>query len=300
MEQPNYHYLHYFWVVAREGSILAAARKLLVSQPTISTQIRALERWLGQPLFHRRGRRLELTEMGRVALRYADEIFSLGGELRETIRGRPAGRAMRFNVGVSDVVPKLIAYRLLEPALRLGEPVELNCREGKSERLLGELAVHELDLVISDSPAAPGVSVRAFSHLLGESSVGVFGPARHARGLRRRFPACLAELPVLLPAETCAIRRTLDGWLQSSGIVPRVAGLFEDSALMKAFGAAGVGLFFSPSVIAREIGRQYGVAMIGELPKMTERFYAISVERRTRHPAVRAVSEAARSGLFHA
>lgn len=298
MDQPNFHYLLYFWTVAREGSILAACKKLLVSQPTVSTQIRSLERSLGQPLFHRRGRRLELTEMGHVALRYADEIFTLGRELSETFRGRPAGRKLRFTVGVADVVPKLIAYRLLEPALQLSEGVELICREGKSDRLLADLAVHELDIVLSDAPIGPNVNVRAFSHLLGESSLAVFGPSSEAKKLRKRFPQCLSEEPLLLPAENCTIRRVLNQWFTSNGIAPRVAGQFEDSALLKAFGQAGVGLFFAPTAIAREIEQQYRVELIAEVSDVRERFYAISIERRIRHPAVLAVSDSAKRSLF--
>lgn len=298
MEQPNFHHLHYFWHVAREGSILAACRKLLVSQPTVSAQLRALENALGQPLFHRRGRRLELTDMGHLALRYADDVFSLGRELVETFRGRPPGRRLRFTVGVADVVPKLIAYRLLEPALRIGQGVELLCREGKSDRLLAELALHELDLVLSDAPVGPSANVRGFSHVLGESPVAAFAPSSRARALRRRFPRCLSEEPLLLPAENCTLRRALNHWFFAHGVSPRVVGQFEDSALMKAFGAAGVGLFFSHSVIADEIERQYGVRRIGELPDVTERFYAISIERRIRHPALLAVAASARRGLL--
>ena len=298
MEWPNFHHLLYFWTVAREGSILAACKKLYVSQPTVSAQIRALERALGQPLFARRGRRLELTEMGHVALRFAGEIFTLGRELAETFQGRPAGRGLRLVVGVADVVPKLIAYRLLEPALQLPERVELICLEGKSDRLLAELAVHELDLVLTDAPVGPSVNVRAFSHLLGECGLAVFGTAPLAKRFKKGFPASLAEAPFLLPTETCAIRRELNQWFFSQGITPRVAGQFEDSALLKTFGQAGRGLFCAPTAIAGEIEQQYGVQRIGVLDRIRERFYAISVERRIRHPAVLAISTAAKRELF--
>jgi LysR family transcriptional activator of nhaA len=212
MEWPNFHHLLYFWTVAREGSILAASTKLYVSQPTISAQIKALERSFGQPLFTRRGRRLELTELGHVVLRYADEIFTLGRELAETVRGRPAGRALRFVVGVADVVPKLIAYRLLEPALELPEPVELLCREGKSEQLLAALAVHDLDVVLTDAPLGPNANIRAFSHLLGECGLIVFGVAALARKYRKEFPRSLRDAPLLLPSEVCTTRRALTQW----------------------------------------------------------------------------------------
>ena len=298
MDQPNFRYLLYFWTVAHEGSIQAACKKLFVSQPTVSTQIQALERSLGQPLFHRRGRRLELTEMGHMALRYADEIFTLGHELTEIFRGRPAGGAIRFTVGVADVVPKLIAYRLLAPALELPGGVELICREGKSDKLLADLAIHELDLVLSDAPVGPNVNVRAYSHLLGESPLAVFGTAALARKYRSRFPHSLAEAPLLLPAESCTIRRTLNQWLFTHGITPHVAGQFEDSALLKAFGHAGVGLFFAPLAITGEIERQYGVEQIAQCLDVREHFFAISIERRIRHPAVLAISQAAKQQLL--
>jgi LysR family transcriptional activator of nhaA len=298
MEWPNFHHLLYFWTVAREGSIMAACKKLYVSQPTISAQLRALERSLGHALFTRRGRRLELTEMGHVALRYADEIFTLGRELTDTLQGRPTGRGLRLVVGVADVVPKLVAYRLLEPALQQPESVELVCLEGKSDRLLADLAVHELDLVLSDAPVGPSVNVRAFSHLLGECGTGVFATPRLARRFRKDFPAGLAEAPLLLPTETCTIRRELNQWFFSQGISPRILGQFDDSALLTVFGQAGRGVFFAPAAIAAEMIQQYGVVHIGTLERVRQRFYAISVERRIRHPAVLAISTEARRELF--
>jgi len=298
MEWINFHHLLYFWTVAREGSILAACKKLYVSQPTVSAQIRALERSLGHSLFARRGRRLELTDMGHVALRYADEIFTLGRELADTFEGRPPGRGFRLIVGIADVVPKIIACRLLEPALQLPESVELVCLEGKSDRLLAELAVRELDMVLTDAPVGPNVNVRAFSHLLGECGLAVFGAAPLAKKFKRGFPASLAEAPFLLPTESCVLRRELNQWFFARGLTPRIVGQFEDRALMKAFGQAGCGLFFGPAVIAREIETQYGVEAIGAVDGVRERFYAISVERRIRHPAVLAISTTARRDLF--
>jgi len=297
MEIPNYHHLYYFWTVAREGSILAACKNLLVSQPTVSSQIRALERSLGHPLFHRRGRRLELTELGHITLRYADEIFTLGRELKEALRGQPSGRVPRFIVGVADAVPKLIAYRLLEPALHLTGGIEIVCREGKPDKLLADLAIHELDLVISDAPIGPNVNVRAYSHLLGESELAVFGVPSLAKKYGPRFPASLSEAPFLLPAETCTIRRIINQWMLTEGISPRLIGQFEDSALLKAFGHAGVGLFFGPVAIADEIEHQYRVVTLGKIPKLREQFYAISIERRIRHPAILAVSGSAKQTL---
>ncbi len=298
MEWLNYHHLLYFWVVAREGSVTRAAAELRLGQPTISAQLRALEDSLGEKLFRRVGRNLVLTDVGRDVLRYADEIFSLGRELLDSVKGRPTGRPMRFLVGVCDVVPKIVAYRLLQPALELPEPVRMICREDKSERLLAELALHSFDLVLSDAPIGPTVKIRAFSHLLGECGVTFFGAAKLARAYRRSFPRSLQGAPVLLPTDNTALRRSLDHWFDELGIHPVVRGEFEDSALLKVFGQAGVGIFAVPSVTESEVRERYGVEMIGRVESVRERFYAISGERRLKHPAVIAITEAARSKLF--
>jgi LysR family transcriptional activator of nhaA len=297
MEWLNYHHLRYFWAVAREGSVTRAAEKLHISQPTVSAQIRELEEALGERLFLRTGRTLALTDVGRTVFRYADEIFGLGRELLDTVKGRPTGRPARLSVGIANVVPKLVAYRLIEPALQLPEPVLIECVEDRPDRLLAELAVHTLDVVLNDAPVGPLVNVRAYSHLLGDCSVTVFGVpalARHAR----RFPASLDGAPFLLPTQNTALRRGLDQWFDEQRIRPQVVGEFEDSALLKVFGQAGRGLFTAPTAIADEVRRQYGVRRIGEIEPVRERFYAISVERRLKHPAVVAISEAARQGLF--
>jgi len=297
MEWLNYHHLRYFWAVAREGSVTRAAEKLHISQPTVSAQIRELEEALGERLFLRTGRTLALTDVGRTVFRYADEIFGLGRELLDTVKGRPTGRPARLSVGIANVVPKLVAYRLIEPALQLPEPVLMECVEDRPDRLLAELAVHTLDVVLNDAPVGPLVNVRAYSHLLGDCSVTVFGVpalARHAR----RFPASLDGAPFLLPTQNTALRRGLDQWFDEQRIRPQVVGEFEDSALLKVFGQAGRGLFTAPTAIADEVRRQYGVRRIGEIEPVRERFYAISVERRLKHPAVVAISEAARQGLF--
>jgi LysR family transcriptional activator of nhaA len=302
MEWLNYHHLLYFWTVAREGSVTRASEQLYLSQPTISAQIRALERALGDKLFVKSGRRLVLTEIGRVVFRYAEEIFTLGRELTDTLKGRASGRTLgrpvRFLVGIADVVPKLIAYRVLEPALRLPEPVHIICMEGKSERLLAELAVHELDLVLTDSPISPSVKVKAYNHLLGECGVTVFAPAKLSARYKRNFPRSLQDAPFLLPTENTASRRLLDQWFNSQDIRPNVVGEFEDSALLKVFGQTGLGLFAASSVIEEEIKTQYGVRPIGRIDTVRERFYAISIERKLKHPAVVAISEAARQELF--
>ena len=298
VEWLNYHHLLYFWVVAREGSVARASKQLRLTQSTISTQIRALEEVLGEKLFRRLGRNLVLTEMGQVVARYADEIFTLGRELMDTVKGRPTGRPVRLVVGVADVLPKLIAYRLLEPAYRLPEPIRIICREGKHDHLIAQLALHDLDLVLTDSPIGPTVRVRAFSHLLGECGVTIFGPAPLAARYRRPFPRSLNGAPFLLPTDNTTLRRSLDQWLEAEGIRPMVIGEFEDSALLKVFGQSGAGLFAAPSVIEAEVRRQYSVQIVGRVEAVIERFYAISVEHKLKNPAVVAISEAARQKLF--
>ncbi len=298
MEWLNYHHLLYFWAVAREGSIAAATQVLQLTQPTISAQVRALEKSLGEKLFTRVGRNLQLTDVGQVVFRYADDIFSLGRELQDTLKGLPTGAPMQLMVGVADAVPKLIAYRLLAPALRLPEPIRIICREDKHERLLTELATHALDVVLSDAPVGPLVKVRAFSHLLGECGVTVFGPPLLASRYRRGFPRSLTGAPFLLPTDSTPLRRALEQWFKATEIYPVVVGEFDDSALLKAFGQAGVGLFAAPSAIETEIRHQYHVRVVGRVESIQERFYAISVERKLKHPAVVAILEVAREKLF--
>jgi LysR family transcriptional activator of nhaA len=298
MEWLNYHHLLYFWMVAREGTIAAACEKLRLAQPTISTQLRLLEDALGAKLFSRSGRTLVLTETGRLVYRYAEEIFSLGQELQDVLKGRPVGSPVRFNVGVADVVSKLVAYRLLAPAMTLSEPVHVTCFEGKSSDLLARLAIHELDVVLADSPITPDVKVRAYNHELGACGMLVFGARTLSDRYRKGFPKSLDGAPFLLPTANTAVRRALDGWFDRSKIRPRAVGEFEDSALLKAFGQAGVGLFAAPSVIEDEITRQYRVRVVGQVPEVRERFYAISVERKVKHPAVLALVSAAKGQLL--
>jgi LysR family transcriptional activator of nhaA len=298
MEWLNYHHLLYFWVVSREGSIARACTQLLLTQPTISSQIRALEKSLGEKLFTRVGRRLVLTETGQVVYRYADEIFSLGRELCDVLRGRPTGRPLKLVVGVTDVLPKLIASRLLEPALHLAEPVQIICREGKADALLAELAVHRLDLVLSDAPVGPTARVRVFNHLLGECGLSFFATASLAAKYRRRFPQSLEGAPVLLPTEDTSLRHALEQWFDALGLRPRLHGEFEDSALLKAFGQAGHGLFPAPTAIEREVLRQYSVRVVGRAETVKMQFFAISVERKLKHPAVKAIADTARGKLF--
>jgi LysR family transcriptional activator of nhaA len=294
----NYHHLLYFWVVAREGSIVRAAAQLHLAQPTVSAQISRLERSLGAKLFQRAGRNLQLTDTGRVVYRYAEEIFTLGRELTDVVKGRPTGQPLRFTVGVPDSLPKLIVFRLLQPALALPEPIRLVCEEGKFDALVAGLATHDLDLVLSDMPMPSNVRVKAFSHALGQCGVAFFATPKLARQFRRNFPLSLAEAPLLLPSDTTTLRRLLDQWLDEHGIRPRIAGEFQDSALLKVFGQEGLGVFPAPAAIVDEIQRQYRVRHVGTLRDLHERYYAISVERRLKHPAVLAISSAARFQLF--
>jgi len=298
VEWLNYHHLLYFWVVAREGGLVPAGKVLRLSHPTLSAQIHALEGELGEQLFIKQGRRLALTEMGRVVYRYADEIFTLGREMLDTLQGRSSARGLRLDVGIADVVPKLIVRQLLQPALALAEPARLICHEDKYEKLLASLALHELDIVISDAPVPPGGSVRAFHHLLGETGISFFGSkplaARHKRG----FPHSLDGAPMLLPLENLTLRRLLNQWFERVGIRPRVVAEFEDSALLQVFGGDGVGVFAAPSVVEAQVIEQYGVQLIGRTDQVRERFYAISVERRLKNPAVVAICDAARHELF--
>jgi LysR family transcriptional activator of nhaA len=300
MEWLNYHHLLYFWTVVREGGVVRAAEKLRLSQPTVSAQVKALEARLGEKLFTRVGRRLVPTDVGQVVYRYADEIFSLGRELLDTVQGRAPGRPMRLVVGVADVLSKQIAYRLLAPALELPGPVRVICREARAESLLAALALHEVDLVLADTPVPPTVHVKAYSHLLGESDVTCFAAPALAARLRRRFPHSLTGAPMLLPGEGTVVRRQLEDWFQATGIRPAIVGEFDDSALMKAFGEQGTGAFVGPTAIAAEIRRQYRVAPVGGIDSVRERFYAISYERRIKHPAVVAIAEAARTGVLKA
>ena len=297
MEWLNYHHLLYFWTVAREGTIARASEELRLAQPTISGQIRVLEDRLGEKLFQRSGRNLVLTDMGRLVYRYADDIFGLGRELIDTLKDRPTGRPMRFQVGVADEVTKIIAYRLLEPAMRLPYPVHIVCRDGAPERLLTDLATHNLDLVIADAPISPAIKVKAFSHPLGETPVTVFGTAKLAATPRRNFPKSLDGAPFLVPTPGKTLRRTLDQYFEQQGLRPRIVAELDDSALLTTFGQAGAGLFVAPSVLEKEVMRQFGVTVVGRLEDVRERFYAISVERRLKHPAVIAISEAAHEML---
>lgn len=298
MDWLNYHHLFYFWNVAREGSVAAACKKLHLAQPTISGQIRQLENTLDEKLFKRSGRGLVLTDVGRTVFGYADEIFALGGEMIDTLKGRPSAGPLRLTVGITDVLPKLIAYQLLEKAYRLDEPVNLICREGKAEDLIADLSVHRLDLVLTDAPMSPTVRVRAYNHELGECGITFFATPELAATYGEGFPKSLNEAPLLVPTENTSLRRGLQQWFEKEGISPNIKGEFEDSALLKVFGQSGEGVFPAPTVVSDQVSAQYGVVPIGNVDSVRERFYAISVERRIKHPAVNAIVNAARTDLF--
>ncbi len=294
----NYKQLHYFWTTAKAGGVARASERLHLTPQTVSGQIGLLEETLGVQLFRRVGRRLELTETGQLILSYADEIFQVGGELEEILRSQPSGRPFLFRVGIADVVPKTIAYQLLAPATRLPEPIRMICREDKLHDLLAELAIHRLDMVLADSPLPPDTEVKGYSHRLGACGIRFFAAPAVAAKLRGGFPGKLDGAPMLMPSEGTAMRAGLLRWFDTEGIRPRILGEFDDSALMKAFGGGGTGVFPAPSVIAAEVVRQYKVKDLGGTDAVQEHFYAISVERRLRHPAVLAISEAARRELF--
>lgn len=298
MEWLNYHHLLYFWTVVRAGSINKASGELRVSPPAISTQLRILEDQLGEKLLVRSGRRLVLTDMGRTVFSYAEDIFALGRELMDVVKNRPIGRPLRLDVGVVDAVPKTIAQLLLEPATHLREPVRIVCREATSSQLLARLATHELDVVLSDSPLDPNLSIRAYSHLLGQSGIVFAAATRIAGRFRSNFPACLNGAPFFLPTDNTALRRSLDYWFESQGVHPNIIGEFEDYALLRAFGETGTGVFPVPLVFEPQLQKMKGIRMIGRTEEVRMQFYAISAERKLQHPAVVAISDAAKNQLF--
>ncbi|MDA0204704.1 MAG: transcriptional activator NhaR [Acidobacteria bacterium] len=299
MQWLNYHHLFYFWTIARAGGVTAASEELGLAQPTLSAQLRSLEEFLGQQLFVRIGRRLELTEAGRTVYRYSNDIFSLGREMLTTLEGGPSDRRQRLRVGVADVLPKMVVTRVLRPLLSGEEDVHLICYEGKPAELLARLASHEIDIVLSDAPAGPEHNVRAFNHDLGTCGVSVFAPKKSARHYRKGFPDSLDGAPFVMPTENTALRRMLDHWFARRQIHPRVLAEFEDSALLKAFTQTTPALFAAPSVIKESIADLYGAVDIGSAEGVRERFFAISLERRVRNPAVMRLVEAAHEKLFY-
>lgn len=298
MEWLNYHHLLYFWSVAKHGTVAKACEELRLTQPTISAQIRVLEDTLGEKLFLRSGKYLMLTEMGRVVFKYADDIFSLGQDLLNTVKGRGSGKPLRLVVGIADAVPKMVASQLLKSAFSVAHATRIVCWEDKLDRLLADLSIHGLDLVIADTPAPPNIKVQSYNHLMGESGVTLFAAAKMAVRYRRNFPRSLKSAPMLLPTSNAMLRRLLDDWFVRNDIYPNIVGEFEDSATLKAFGQEGHGLFPGSSVMEKEICRQYQVQVVSRVNSVKQRFYAITVERRLKHPAVLAIFEAARQDLL--
>lgn len=298
----NYKHLHYFWAAAKAGGVMRAGEQLHTTPQTLSGQIKLLEADLGKKLFKKRGRELELTEDGRVALGYADDIFALGGALESALRARrdSGPRVIEFRVGVADSVAKSVAYRLLAPALNMDQPVRLICHEWKFAELLAELALHRLDLVIADEPLSRRVSVKAFNHVLGRSPISFFCAPNLKAHLRGAFPACLNGAPMLVPSVGTSLRVQLDAWLTRQQLHPRVVAEFDDGALMQAFGREGRGVFMAPTLLETQTAAQYGVQVVGRSDELVEEFYAISVERRISHPCVAAITNAARGALFGA
>lgn len=296
MEYLNFHHLLLFTTLVREGSLVAAGRALGLSHSTLSSQIKAFEDGLGTKLLEREGRRLVPTDTGRVVVRYGDEIFGLGRELLDSVRGA-TGKTSRLRVGIVDVVPKLMVRRLLQPLLVMNPPIHMVCSEESQERLLAQLALHEIDVVIADAPAESGGTVRAYNHLLGTCETSFFGADKFVR-LREQFPRSLDGAPMLLPLEGSPLRRALNVWFNAHDIRPRIVGEFEDSALLKAIAQEGHGVFASPAAVEREITKQYDVKPLGRVPEVREHFYAISSERRIKDPAIQAIFSAARSAIF--
>lgn len=297
MNWLNYHHLQYFWAVSQEGSVAKASEKLHVTPATISIQLRDLEKQLGVKLFRKAGRGLVLTEMGTAVQSYANDIFATGQELLDMVHGRPGEGPILFRVGIKDVMPKLIAYQLLEPTLQTAEEIRVACHEGDVSRLIADLAIHKLDVVLSDTPIDPSMKVKAYSHLLGESDVVLVGTKELAKKVRKDFPDSLNSTPILLPMKDTVLRRSLDIWFDENQIRPQIRGEFEDSAMMKIMGKAGVGVFPVTAIISEEVQAMYRVELIAKVPGVTERFYALSVERKIKHPAVLAISEVARKKL---
>jgi LysR family transcriptional activator of nhaA len=298
MSSLNFKHLRYFWAVAANGSIARAANILHLTPQTISGQLRELEEQLDVQLFEKSGRNLVLTDSGRMVFSYADEMFRLSNELQDVLRGHIPGAALTLNVGVAMVVPKLLAYRLLEPVLAMEEPVRLVCQEAPLSDLLADLSVHKLDLVIADCPLSPTLNVRAYNHPLGESGISFFSARPVARRYQKNFPLSLDGAPMLMPTTSSALRRMLEQWFEAQEIKPLVVAEFEDRALMKAFGEAGAGIFTSPTAVEDDVVGKYGVRVIGRTRDISESFYAISAERRIKHPAVSLITDAARSELF--
>ena len=298
MEWLNYHHLRYFWTVARKGGVRKAAEELHVSQPSISAQLRLLEESLGQKLFRRSGRNLVLTETGQLVLNYADEIFSAGRELMNAVKQRPGKHPVRVNIGLTDAFPKLIAFQILRAAFRFEAAVHMICREGEIGPLVSHLQAHRLDIVLADEPASSALKAKTFNHKLGRSGVTFCAVPPLAATLRRNFPKSLDGAPALLPTQNMGMRAALETWFDSKGIRPRVVGEFEDSALMEVCSTGGRGFTAVHTVVDRAALKRYGLRVIARVDECGTDFYAITAERRVKHPAAVAITEHAYSSVF--
>ena len=294
----NFRHLHYFWVVAKEGSVTRAAERLGLAIQTISAQLALLEQAVGKALFKPQGRRLVLTEAGQIALRYADQIFLLGEQLQEALADVDVEHVMRLTVGISDSLPKLIASRLLDAALALPQRVRLICYEEQFESLLGKLSVHKLDVMLTDRPVPPGSSLRVFSHLLGETQISLYAVPELAARYSDGFPKSLNDAPLLLPTRNNAVRGRIDNWLESHDLRPDVIGEFDDNALLHTFGRSGRGLFPAPAALQKDVLEQFGAVPVGAMTQVREQVYAISNERKIKHPAIEAILNAMHKDVF--
>lgn len=301
MASLNYKHLRYYWMVAKTGSIAKAAEQLHLTPHAVSGQINEFEQSLGVELFKKSGRNLSLTEAGQRIMVYADDIFTTGDQLLDVLRNQLQARRRPFRVGIADAVPKVVAYKLLEPALQLSEPVRLHCREGRLELLLGDLAVHKIDAVIADRPlssVSSQISVRAFNHLLGKCGLTIFAEPALAKRYKGKYPACLKGAPFLIPSEDAAVQSKILRWMSDHQLQAVIVGEFDDGALMKAFGRAGAGFFFAPSAMKQDVMHQYGVKAVFDVPELVEEIYVITTERRLQDPAVTAISERAKQDIF--
>lgn len=297
MEFLNYHHLRYFWMVAREGGLTKAAAKLHVSQPTISAQIQALEGVLGEKLFRRAGRYLVLTDTGQQVLGYADEIFSIGQDLLNSVKQQPTSRPLRVYLGVADALPKLVTYRIIEPIFHLPKPVQVSCWETKVSDMLVELSAYRLDLVLADEPASSGVATNVFNHFLGACGVTFCAAPQLAAKLRRGFPKSLNGAPALLPMSNSGLRRSLEKWFHATGVRPRLVGEIEDPAFVQTLALQGLGFMTVPTLVAKELVARFGLRRFGQTNECQQQYYAITAERKLTHPAVLAITSKAKSPL---
>jgi LysR family transcriptional regulator, transcriptional activator of nhaA len=298
MEWLNFHHLRYFWTVARRGSVRKAAEELRVSQPSISAQLGLLEEALGEKLFQRSGRNLVLSEMGQVVLSYADEIFSAGRELLSAVKQGPSSRALRLNVGMTDSLSKLIAFEILKPAFHFPHPVHIICRQAEIGPLVNRLQAHRLDIVLADEPASSSLKTRTFNHKLGRSGVTFCAVPTIANKLRHNFPRSLHQAPALLPSENMGMRGALEKWFDANDLRPRLVGEFEDSALMEVAASGALGFTAVHTVVDSAALKHYGLKVIAKVEECGSDFYAITAERRLKHPAAAAITEHAYSQLF--